>query len=166
MLVAGRTAEKIDKVVEAIRKDGGSATAVVVDGTKEDEVIKLFDRAMADDADGSPADLFVFNMGNNAAVDVREMTAQHFEDSWRVGCFAGFLFGREGGAAAGAARPRHHRLHRRVGFVARPAQVRGVQRHQGRAAPVRAVAGRARVRAAGAAHRPRDHRWRYRGATG
>jgi len=34
-------------------------------------------------------------MGNNAAVDIREMTAQHFEDSWRVGCFAGFLFGRE-----------------------------------------------------------------------
>jgi len=23
------------------------------------------------------------------------VTAQHFEDSWRVGCFAGFLFGRE-----------------------------------------------------------------------
>ena len=50
---------------------------------------------MADDADGAPADLLVFNMGNNAAVDFREMTAQHFEDSWRVGCFAGFLFGRE-----------------------------------------------------------------------
>ena len=95
VLVAGRTAEKIDKVVAAIRNSGGSATAVVVDGTKEDEVIRLFDRAMTDDAEGSPADLFVFNMGNNAAVDVREMTAQHFEESWRVGCFAGFLFGRE-----------------------------------------------------------------------
>src|SRR5476649_1197004 len=95
VLVAGRTAEKINKVVETIRKEGGSATAVVFDGTKEDEVIRLFDRAMFDDADGGPADLFVFNMGNNAAVDFREMTTQHFEDSWRVGCFAGFLFGRE-----------------------------------------------------------------------
>ena len=95
VLVAGRTADKINKVVDTIRKEGDSATAVVVDGTKEDEVIKLFDRAMADDADGTPADLFVFNMGNNAAVDFREMTVQHFEDSWRVGCFAGFLFGRE-----------------------------------------------------------------------
>ena len=95
VLVAGRTTEKIDKVVAAIAKDGGSATAVTVDGTREDEVIKLFDRAMADDADGAPADLLVFNMGNNTAVDFREMTAQHFEDSWRVGCFAGFLFGRE-----------------------------------------------------------------------
>lgn len=95
VLVAGRTPAKIEKVVDTIRKQGGSATAVTVDGTREDEVIALFDKGMADDADGSPADLFVFNMGNNAAVDFREMTAQHFEDSWRVGCFAGFLFGRE-----------------------------------------------------------------------
>lgn len=95
VLVAGRTADKIEKVVETIRKEGGSATAVVVDGTKEEDVIRLFDKAMADDADGTPADLLVFNMGNNAAVDFREMTVQHFEGSWRVGCFAGFLFGRE-----------------------------------------------------------------------
>src|SRR5581483_781339 len=95
VLVAGRTTAKIDKVVEVVAKEGGSASAITVDGTKEDQVIELFDRTMADDAEGTPADLFVFNMGNNAAVDIREMTAQHFEDSWRVGCFAGFLFGRE-----------------------------------------------------------------------
>jgi NAD(P)-dependent dehydrogenase (short-subunit alcohol dehydrogenase family) len=95
VLVAGRTPQKIEAVVDAIRKDGGAATAFTVDGTKEDQVIRLFDAAMADDNESGPADLFVFNMGNNAAVDFREMTAQHFEDSWRVGCFAGFLFGRE-----------------------------------------------------------------------
>ncbi len=95
MLVAGRTPEKIDKVVEVIRKEGGSGSAVTTDGTNEADIIALFDKAMADDADGTPADLLVFNMGNNAAVDFREMTAQHFEHSWRVGCFAGFLFGRE-----------------------------------------------------------------------
>ena len=95
VLVAGRTPKKIEAVVEAIRKDGGAATAFTIDGTKEDQVIRLFDAAMADDNGSGPADLLVFNMGNNAAVDFREMTAQHFEDSWRVGCFAGFLFGRE-----------------------------------------------------------------------
>jgi NAD(P)-dependent dehydrogenase (short-subunit alcohol dehydrogenase family) len=95
VLVAGRTATKIGKVVETIRAAGGTATPVVADGTREADVVALFDKAMADDADGAPADLFVFNMGNNAAVDFREMTAEHFEDSWRVGCFAGFLFGRE-----------------------------------------------------------------------
>lgn len=95
VLVAGRTAAKVEKVADSIRAANGSATAVTVDGTEEAEVIALWDKAMADDADGAPTDLAVFNMGNNAAVDIREMTAQHFEDSWRVGCFAGFLFGRE-----------------------------------------------------------------------
>ncbi|WP_422003117.1 SDR family NAD(P)-dependent oxidoreductase [Reyranella sp.] len=95
VLVAGRTEAKIAQVADTIRGAGGAATPVVVDGTKEDEVIALWDRAMAEDADGAPVDLAVFNMGNNAAVDIREMTARHFEESWRVGCFAGFLFGRE-----------------------------------------------------------------------
>lgn len=95
VLVAGRTAAKVELVATSIRAAGGSATPVPVDGTREAEVVALWDRAVADDADGAPADLAVFNMGNNAAVDIREMTAQHFEDSWRVGCFAGFLFGRE-----------------------------------------------------------------------
>src|SRR5260370_22881670 len=85
----------MDKVVDTITKSNGSATAITVDGTREAEVIKLFDRAMSDDTEGAPADLFVFNMGNNAAVDFRDMTAQHFEDSWRGGRFAGFLFRRE-----------------------------------------------------------------------
>src|SRR5688500_20352655 len=52
VLVAGRTAAKIDKVVETIRKEGGSATAVATDGTEESEVIALFDKAMADDEIG------------------------------------------------------------------------------------------------------------------
>ncbi|MBM3647251.1 MAG: SDR family NAD(P)-dependent oxidoreductase, partial [Alphaproteobacteria bacterium] len=95
VLVAGRTAAKVEKVADTIRKGGGAATPIAVDGTREADVIALWDRAMTDDADGAPADLAVFNMGNNAAVDIREMTARHFEDSWRVGCFAGFLFGRE-----------------------------------------------------------------------
>ena len=95
VLVAGRTAAKVEKVVDTIRNGGGTATSIAVDGTREADVIALWDRAMTDDADGAPADLAVFNMGNNAAVDIREMTARHFEDSWRVGCFAGFLFGRE-----------------------------------------------------------------------
>ena len=44
VLVAGRTTAKIDKVVEVVAKEGGSASAITVDGTKEDQVIELFDR--------------------------------------------------------------------------------------------------------------------------
>jgi NAD(P)-dependent dehydrogenase (short-subunit alcohol dehydrogenase family) len=34
VIVAGRTPAKIEAVVEAIRKDGGDATAFTIDGTK------------------------------------------------------------------------------------------------------------------------------------
>ena len=121
VLVAGRTAAKITKVADSIRAAGGAATPIVVDGTQEAQVIALFDKAMADDADGSPADLAVFNMGNNAAVDVREMTAQHFEDFLARRLLRRLPVRPRGGAPAGAARPWHGDLHRRLGLVARPA---------------------------------------------
>ena len=43
----------------------------------------------------NPIDLVAYNAGNNRRIDFREMTAQQFEDFWRVGCFGGFLVGRE-----------------------------------------------------------------------
>ena len=42
-----------------------------------------------------PADVVVFNAGINQHIDFREVTAQQFEEFWRIGCFAGFLVGRE-----------------------------------------------------------------------
>lgn len=95
VLVAGRTAAKIDKVVEAIVTAGGSAAPIVVDATREDNVIRLFDRAMAPGDGFEPVDLVVSNAGNNQRIDFRELTAAQFEDFWRVGCFSGFLVGRE-----------------------------------------------------------------------
>ena len=94
VLVAGRTAAKIGKVAEAIRAAGGAATPITVDGTKETEVIALFDKAMADDADGARP-ISALQHGQQRRRRYPRMTAQHFEESWRVGCFAGFLFGRE-----------------------------------------------------------------------
>lgn len=95
VLVAGRTAEKIDQVVAGIVTAGGSAESVVTDTTRENDVIRLFDRAMDPGAGLEPADLVVFNAGNNALIDFQKLTAAQFEDFWRVGCFAGFLVGRE-----------------------------------------------------------------------
>jgi len=95
VLVAGRTAEKIERVVSTIAGTGGSAEAVVTDATQEDQVARLFDRAMAPRDGFAPADLIVFNAGNNRRVDFREVEASLFEEFWRVGCFAGFLVGRE-----------------------------------------------------------------------
>jgi NAD(P)-dependent dehydrogenase (short-subunit alcohol dehydrogenase family) len=95
VLVAGRTPAKIDRVAEAIVSAGGSAEPIATDATREEEVVRLFDRAVAPGKGFAPVDLIVSNAGNNQRIDFRELTAQQFEDFWRVGCFSGFLVGRE-----------------------------------------------------------------------
>jgi NAD(P)-dependent dehydrogenase (short-subunit alcohol dehydrogenase family) len=92
---------KIAKVVGTIAKAGGSAEAVT---TKESEVVALFDRAFSA-ARRAASDLVAFNAGNNKRVEFRDVSAELFEDFWRVGCFAGFLVDRlrrPGGMGNGA----------------------------------------------------------------
>lgn len=95
VLIAGRSAAKIETLAASLVADGGSAEAVTTDVTQEAQVIALFDRAMNPGQGRDPADVVVFNVGNNALLDFQQTTAAQFEDFWRVGCFAGFLVGRE-----------------------------------------------------------------------
>jgi NAD(P)-dependent dehydrogenase (short-subunit alcohol dehydrogenase family) len=95
VLVAGRTPEKIAQVAKTISATGGSAEAAPVDTTREDDVIRLFDRAMSPGDGREPADVVIFNAGNNRRIDFRELSAEQFEQFWRIGCFGGFLVGRE-----------------------------------------------------------------------
>ncbi len=95
VLVAGRTAQKIAQVARSIEAAGGSAEPIAMDATVEADVISLFDRAMAPGEGRDPADLVAFNAGVNQKIDWRELTAETFEEFWRVGCFGGFLVGRE-----------------------------------------------------------------------
>jgi NAD(P)-dependent dehydrogenase (short-subunit alcohol dehydrogenase family) len=95
VIVGGRTPEKIAQVAQTIRKSDGSAEPVTVDTTREDDVVHLFDLAMSPGDGHDPADLVVFNAGNNQRIDFRQLTPAQFEDFWRVGCFGGFLVGRE-----------------------------------------------------------------------
>lgn len=57
VLVAGRTAAKINKVAETIISAGGSAEPIATDATLEQDVVRLFDRAMAPGGGFEPADL-------------------------------------------------------------------------------------------------------------
>jgi NAD(P)-dependent dehydrogenase (short-subunit alcohol dehydrogenase family) len=91
VFVAGRTPEKIERIAERIRGEGGDATAVATDATSEASVIELFRKAEAT----GPVDLAIYNAGNNMPGDLLGMEAEFFERCWRVGCFGGFLFGRE-----------------------------------------------------------------------
>ena len=95
VLVAGRSPHKVGAVAAAIIDAGGSAEAVPTDVTEESDVVRLFDRAMAPGEGRRPADLIVYNAGNNRRIDFREVSARDFEKFWRVGCFGGFLVGRE-----------------------------------------------------------------------
>jgi NAD(P)-dependent dehydrogenase (short-subunit alcohol dehydrogenase family) len=95
VLVAGRTPSKLEQVVTSILAAGGSAEAVPMDATNEADVVKLFDRAMAPANGSEAAELIVYNAGGNQKADFRELSAELFERFWRVGCFGGFLAGRE-----------------------------------------------------------------------
>lgn len=95
VLVAGRTPDKIEQVAASIIGAGGSAEIVQTDVTEEADVVRLFDRAMVPGEGRSPADLVVYNAGNNRRIEFRELSARDFETFWRVGCFGGFLVGRE-----------------------------------------------------------------------
>lgn len=95
VFVAGRSLEKIEQVVHTIVAKGGSAEAFAMDTTREQDVIRLFDHAMAPRSDIDALDLVAYNAGNNRKLDLRELPAEMFEEFWRIGCFGGFLVGRE-----------------------------------------------------------------------
>jgi NAD(P)-dependent dehydrogenase (short-subunit alcohol dehydrogenase family) len=93
VLVAGRTESRLLPVVETIRRAGGSATAMVTDTTREDDVLRLFDAAEREL--GAVPEVVAYNAGNNRFFDFRKTEVALFEDMWRVGCLGGFLVGRE-----------------------------------------------------------------------
>src|SRR5262249_18281346 len=68
-------------------------TGVPTDATREQDVAALFER-VAGEGDG-PLDLVVYNAGNAVLGALHDMETRVFEDAWRVGCFGGFLVGRE-----------------------------------------------------------------------
>jgi NAD(P)-dependent dehydrogenase (short-subunit alcohol dehydrogenase family) len=58
---------------------------------EEAQVIELFDRVEK----RGPVEVAIFNAGANFRASIRETPADMFEKVWRLGCYAGFLFGRE-----------------------------------------------------------------------
>jgi NAD(P)-dependent dehydrogenase (short-subunit alcohol dehydrogenase family) len=57
----------------------------------ESEVAALFDRVEM----RGPVAVAVFNAGANFRASILDTPAEMFEKIWRLGCYAGFLFGRE-----------------------------------------------------------------------
>jgi NAD(P)-dependent dehydrogenase (short-subunit alcohol dehydrogenase family) len=91
VVVSGRTDERLQAVVGALRDAGGEAVAVVADASRESDVVSLLERA--DSAEDLQA--VIFNVGNNAMAPALETSAEMFEALWRQNALGGFLVGRE-----------------------------------------------------------------------
>jgi NAD(P)-dependent dehydrogenase (short-subunit alcohol dehydrogenase family) len=93
VLVCGRTIEKLKLVAKSL--GNGNGTPVQLDATREEDVLRLFRLASSPHTGRAPASVVVFNAGNNLHIPFSQVSAAQFEDFWRLGCFAGFLVGRE-----------------------------------------------------------------------
>jgi NAD(P)-dependent dehydrogenase (short-subunit alcohol dehydrogenase family) len=90
--LAARRAERIEALASALRAAGGAASAFATDATVPAEVGRLFDAA---ERAGGPPELVAYNAGNASVRPLLETSEADFEAVWRLGCFGGFLAGRE-----------------------------------------------------------------------
>lgn len=82
----GRRFSKDYDVVLSSRTQGERA-----DLREETQVIELFERVEK----RGPVEVAIFNAGANFRASILDTPAEMFEKVWRLGCYAGFLFGRE-----------------------------------------------------------------------
>lgn len=87
-----RHRDKLEALANEIRASGGIAHAFPSDARDEDECVHLFDRI---EDEVGPLEVVVFNIGGNVNFPIRETTSRVFQKVWEMGCYAGFLAGRE-----------------------------------------------------------------------
>ncbi len=98
--VTRRHADKLESLVAAIREAGGEAHGFGSDARDEGQVSALFEHI---ESEIGPVAVTVFNIGANVRFPVTETTSRVYRKVWEMGCFAGFLAGRE---SARVMRPR------------------------------------------------------------
>ena len=99
-VVTRRSAERLQKLVEQIKAQGGKVHAFGSDARDEEQVVELFARI---EREIGEIDVFVFNIGGNVRFDIRDTTSRVYRKVWEMTAFAGFLNARE---AAKAMMPR------------------------------------------------------------
>lgn len=90
--ITRRTADKLAPLVASIESEGGKARAFGSDARKEEQMTALVESI---ERDVGPIEVAVFNIGANVRFPIRETTARVYFKVWEMGCFAGFLMGRE-----------------------------------------------------------------------
>jgi NAD(P)-dependent dehydrogenase (short-subunit alcohol dehydrogenase family) len=90
--VTRRSADKLQPLVAQIAQDGGRAVAFGSDARQEEQMVGLVAQI---EREVAPIEVAVFNVGANVRFGITETTAQVYRKVWEMGCFAGFLMGRE-----------------------------------------------------------------------
>ena len=91
-----RNLPDLEVIAQSIRDQGGVVHARGVDARSEEETVALFQEI---ERDIGPLEVVVFNIGANVRFSIEETTARVFTKVWEMGCFAGFLAGREAAKA-------------------------------------------------------------------
>jgi NAD(P)-dependent dehydrogenase (short-subunit alcohol dehydrogenase family) len=91
-VLVARSAERLARIAATIEAAGGRGIAYVADLRDETAVGKLFDDV---EAEVGAIEVAVFNTGANYRASILDTPADMFEKVWRLGCYAGFLVGRE-----------------------------------------------------------------------
>ena len=115
-VLVARSADRLERIADSIERAGGRGVAYGADLREEAAVEKLFDDVEAEVGTISVA---VFNAGANYRNSILDTPADMFEKIWRLGCYAGFLIGRE------AARHMVPRGHGTIIFTGATASLRG-----------------------------------------
>ena len=87
-----RNEDRLNGFAADIRAKGGDAVGMKVDVRVEQEVADAMARI---EREHGPVEAAVFNAGAQHRKPLLEITADQFEKVWRLGCLAGFVFGRE-----------------------------------------------------------------------
>ncbi|HEX3380745.1 MAG TPA: SDR family NAD(P)-dependent oxidoreductase [Paraburkholderia sp.] len=88
--VTGRSRDRLDTIVEEIRRAGGQAYALPGDVTSESELADVARQL----ADHGTLEVAIFNAAGATRGPTLELSAAQFEAAWRVTTLGGFLFAR------------------------------------------------------------------------
>lgn len=92
VFIAGRSAAKLQVIVEKITEEGGMATAITADATLEQDLERLF---VAIRESSYSLAVAVYNVDSNIAAPLLETDSEMFTQLWQQNCFAAFLFGKQ-----------------------------------------------------------------------
>jgi NAD(P)-dependent dehydrogenase (short-subunit alcohol dehydrogenase family) len=92
VVMLARNAEKFPSFEKVVKERGGCATGIKCDARDEREIVDVLNRV---EKEIGPIGVAIYNAGAQHRKPLLETTSDAFEKVWRLGCFGGFVFGRE-----------------------------------------------------------------------